>query len=359
MIPLIRPLMPSGEAIERHLARSRAAGMFSNFGPCHQAASRLVSEEVGGIAVLTTTGTAAIEVALLSLGLPAGARVAVPDFTHTGTLLAVVRAGFEPVLVSVDPATWVPRQLDIREAWAHGWIDAAVIVNPFGYGVDLGPWEDLARGTFLPVVYDFAGAWGAKLPEDLTSPVCFSFHATKNLGIGEGGAVVFPATWDPAIAAEAQRLINFDTLPDRSIASTCGYNQKMDELRCAALLAALEPEHRRRIEARTAAKLSTARIYLDMLGVTSAPLARDAKPSLCVVPELPAADLEAASPDLGAVFKAYYPLLSRMPALADVERLSESCDAMTRLCALPSDVDFHEACRVVDLVRRFTGAPRP
>jgi dTDP-4-amino-4,6-dideoxygalactose transaminase len=350
MIPLIRPIFPAHDVAIEHFLRSREARQFSNYGPAHEAVTAQLSGLTMGLALPTISGTAALEIAL-RVSFPAGARVALPDFTHTGTIVAVARAGMVPVLFGVDDKTWCLRPREIERSHGCGDVDGAIVVNPFGYGVDLAAWENLSFSAGLPLVYDFAGAWGSTATA--RNPICYSLHATKNLGIGEGGVMVFGD--GGAQFHAARRLMNFDTLPDRSIASLDGSNAKMDELRCAYLLAALEPGFRDRAAGRSAAKKIMLKIYRERLpGTWSPTMGPDSFPSLCVLGGLPATALEQAK--TGATFRAYYPLLSRMPALAGVERISVSGDTMTTCCALPSDVTLDEAFKVIDIVCNFAGA---
>lgn len=338
--------MPPDDRAATYLQASRNARQFANFGPCHYRAVDRLQTLLGGYPILTSTGTAAIEIALRSLGLAPRARVLIPDFTHVGTLTAIVRAGLIPVLSAVDKETWTLSPKRTARAFAAGLFDAAVVVNPFGYGVDFADWT----ASNVPIVYDFAGAWGNH-PAMALAPVCYSLHATKNLGIGEGGIIWYPRTMG-SHSERARRLTNFDINLDRSIGSMAGGNAKLDELRCAYLLAALEPAHLEAVAYRISAKRATLRTYLSML--PSAVLTAEAvAPSLCVLGNLPAAELEAATEAQGCAFRLYYPLLSRMPALRSVMRISESGDEMTRCCALPSDVDIHEIAKVVDIVRSY------
>jgi dTDP-4-amino-4,6-dideoxygalactose transaminase len=363
MIPLIRPQLPSIAEAQYFFAASQKAGVYSNFGPCHEGAVQRLSDIMQANTLPVTNGTAAIEVALLSIGLPKAARVLVPDFTHVGTLLAVTKAGFTPVLARVHRKSWV---LDIDEtvdAWIRGVIDAVVVVNPFGYGVDLAGWEQAAHKHKIPLVYDFAAAWGW-FPS-VQNPVAYSFHATKNMAIGEGGCVVFP---DETSYGIGRRLVNFDTLLTRDIGSTDGYNYKMDELRCAMLLAALSRGHQQIVDARITRKRRILDTYMTFLKDCHAPTGRFTKPSLCVLGGLPARELEAAGPTVGMVFRRYYPLLSRMTSLETIERISVSPDYMESCCALPADVELKEAFEVVNVLKKFIGgaqnvpdraAPRP
>lgn len=348
MIPLIRPSLPDPRRACEYLKRAEASRTFSNFGQLHELLAGRLATMAGGYALPVATGTAAIEVALRTIGLAEGARVALPDFTHAGTLLAVLRAGLKPVLFGVDPETWTLRIAEVEKAVEAGMVAGAVVVSPFGYAVDFEGWELMQDRTGAALVYDLAGAFG-NFPR-VGNPRCYSLHATKNLGVGEGGFVVFPTEEERACAA---RLINFDTMPDRTIGSLNGFNYKMDEVHAAFLLAALEDPHLEAMRKRVSAKAGLLSFYEDHLPSCAAPPGLHF-PSLCVLSGFKAESLEAHAPQLGAVIKRYYPLLSRMPACAGVERASESCDVLASCCALPSDVSFDEAYQVLEIVDAFT-----
>lgn len=345
MIPLIKPFVPPLTVAMDYFRKAVAKGMLSNFGELHDSLSGRLSAYTGGYALPISTGTAAVEVALRSLNLAPGSKVLVPDFTHSGTLLAVVRAGLVPVLAGVDPMSWTLRVEEAQYAFLGNKIKAAVVVSPFGYDEHVKDWEAMSQMDGLPLVYDLAGAFGTFTPTQ--NPRCFSFHATKNMGVGEGGAVVFS---DGDTFTRAMRLINFDTQSDRTIASLDGCNAKMDELKAAFLLASLDCM--KQTLARIQRKRDLIRFYRSNIPGSYAPGGKH-NPSLCVLSNLPAMKLEASAAKEQIAFKRYYPLLSRMPALAGVERLSESDEIMETCCALPSDVDLHDAYRVTEVVGRY------
>lgn len=347
MIPLIKPFVPHLADAMKYFSRAVANGVLSNFGELHEDLCGRLASTTGGQSIPVATGTKAIEIALRTLGLKSGAKVLIPDYTHVGTLLAVVRAGLTPVLCGVDPMTWTMRIEEAQFAFLGKKIEAAVVVSPFGYHVPTGDWEAMSQMNGLPLVYDFAGAFGHFTPTQ--SPQCFSFHATKNMGIGEGGLCVFS---DRSAYDRARRLINFDTLSDRSIASLDGDNAKIDELKCAFLLASLD--RMSEIKWRISHKKSLLRFYQTHIPGSFWPGPKGGvSPSMCVLSNLPAFKLEANSRKEQIAFRRYYPLLSRMPALSGVERLSESDEIMESCCALPSDVGMVQAFSVVEVVNRY------
>lgn len=347
MIPLIRPIVSNIEGAQRIFSQALLCGQMTNFGKIHEELTRSLGILTRGEALPVSSGTASIEIALQTLGLEPGDRVLIPDFTHSGTILAVVRAGFVPVLAGVDPKTWTLRPDEIEKAAIAGLIEGVVVVSPFGYEVDTVAYEQVQDRTGIALVFDFAGAFG-NFPRTM-APVCYSFHATKNFGIGEGGMIVFRSERQ---YKEAKRLINFGTLPNREIESLRGGNYKMDELTASYLLAGLENSHYFDVINRIESKKDNLTFYhWNIPGVYVPP--GEKSPSLCVLGNLPADALEAASEREGMVFRRYYPLLSSMKGLSSVDQLSASDAVMKNCCALPSDVDMSEALRVVEVVKKY------
>lgn len=347
MIPLIRPGAPDFLEAMRIFDHFHKPGILTNFGPVHEMLVQKLNDLTGGFALPVANGTSAIEIGLLASGLPVGSRVAVPDFTHSGTIQAIRRAGMEPVIFGVQLDTWTLNMNEVYKAHSNGIIDGAVVVSPFGYYVNVKAWDELRQDTGIGLVFDFAGAF-TSFPKTL-SPVCYSFHATKNFGIGEGGMVLFASESQYKLA---RRLSNFDTLPDRSIASINGGNHKIDEIKAAFLLALLRPENRRQVYERVSAKCVLLDYYRGQLPDAYIP-GGVKHPSLCVLGNLPAEAMENASETVGVCFKRYYPLLSRMPTLSEVEVYSQSDEVMINCVALPSDVDMTEARKVVATVKDF------
>ena len=152
-------------------------------------------------AVAMSSCTAALELALRSLDLPPGAPVLASTLTFCGAVQAIVHAGLTPVLLDVDQLTGMPTPRAAREAArAHG-AAALMVVHWAG---DLADVDALAEAAGVPpthVVIDAAHAVGstyAGQPVGGGAAVCFSFYATKNLPIGEGGMV----TTDDAAKAD-------------------------------------------------------------------------------------------------------------------------------------------------------------
>src|SRR5207248_713220 len=137
-------------------------------------------------AAVVSSGTAALHLAVLALGIGPGGEVLVPAFTFPATANVVVLAGARPVLVDVDPVTM---NLDGEDAARRvtSRTKAVLAVHLFGRPARLEELPD------LPVLEDAAGALGAEHQGrpcgSLGVLACFSFHPRKVVTTGEGGGV--------------------------------------------------------------------------------------------------------------------------------------------------------------------------
>ncbi|WRZ94794.1 DegT/DnrJ/EryC1/StrS family aminotransferase [Streptomyces sp. NBC_01007] len=147
-----------------------------------------------GHAVAVSSCTAALELALRALDLPPGGKVLVPTVTFCGAAQAILHAGLRPVLVDVDPRTAMPDPDTVAHAArACGCPHAMMVLH---YAGAPAPVAELARAAQLPlthVIEDAAHALGTSVGQrpvgSLSRATCFSFYATKNLPIGDGGMV--------------------------------------------------------------------------------------------------------------------------------------------------------------------------
>lgn len=201
MIPHSRPdLGPDEEAALRRLL---ATGMVSG-GAEEQAFERALAAFLGGTVRLTASGTAGLVLALELLGLPAGAEVIVPSYACFAVADAVQRAG--AVAVPCDNSDgWVLGRQDV-EARLGPRTAAIIAVHTFGICCDV---ESLA-GLCLPIIEDCCQAFGhttaGARPGEAGELAVGSFHATKCLTTGDGGAVWSRhARWAERLDAERSR----------------------------------------------------------------------------------------------------------------------------------------------------------
>ena len=178
-------------------------------------------------AVVVSSGTAALHLAVLALGIGPGDEVIVPAYTFPATANVVALVGARPVLVDVDPETF---NLDPAKVELTPRTKAILPVHLFGRPARL---EELPEATLLE---DAAGALGAERRGrrcgGLGAAGCLSFHPRKIVTTGEGGAV----TTDDAEVAERVRSarhhgwIPSDRYDDMPRGST---NYRLPDILCA------------------------------------------------------------------------------------------------------------------------------
>ena len=159
-------------------------------------------------AIAVASCTAAIEISLRALRLPRGSKVLTSTMTFCGAVNAIVHAGYEPILVDVNASTLMPDAETVADAVRlHGPVDAMVVIHFGGYPA---PVEEMAAVAGLPlsrVIEDAAHAIGTRVGDrwvgTISAATCFSFYATKNLPIGEGGMIT---TEDPELADFARQV---------------------------------------------------------------------------------------------------------------------------------------------------------
>ena len=154
-----------------------------------------------------SSGTAALEIALLALGIGPGDEVIVPTYSFIATAEAVSTVGATPVIVDVDPETALITA-EIVEAALTPRTRCVIPVHLFGRPVEMDPLLALCRERGIAVVEDACQAHGAlyrgRPVGSLGDAGCFSFYPTKNLGgWGDGGALV---TSDPELDAKVRLL---------------------------------------------------------------------------------------------------------------------------------------------------------
>lgn len=157
-------------------------------------------------AVAVSSCTAALELALVLIGLEPGDEVLVPAMTFAATANAVVHAGGRPVLVDIDPTTMC-LDAERAEPLITPRCRAIIPVHFAGRACDMAAVQNLAARHGLAVIEDCAHAVGAtylgRHVGTLGDMGTFSFYATKAVVTGEGGMLT---TGDPALAERARRL---------------------------------------------------------------------------------------------------------------------------------------------------------
>jgi dTDP-4-amino-4,6-dideoxygalactose transaminase len=158
-------------------------------------------------AIAVASCTAAIELSLRALRLAPGSRVLTSTMTFCGAINAIIHAGHIPVLADIDPVTLCTDAASCAAAARRvGGVQAMVVTHYAGYPVPVGELAEAAGIPLTRVVEDAAHALGTStgtLPVgSVSAATCFSFYATKNLPIGEGGMIT---TNDPDLADFVRR----------------------------------------------------------------------------------------------------------------------------------------------------------
>lgn len=205
MIPVYRPWVGAEEA--RAVARVLRSGWLG-LGPVTAEFERRFARYVGAPeAIATSSGTAALHLALLAAGVGPGDEVILPALTFVATGEAVLMCGARPVFADIDPDTLNLDPVAVRRRLT-GRTRAILPVHYGGLPCDLDSLRRLARrGRRIALIEDAAHACGSIYKDrrigthgDFTS---FSFHAVKNLTTGEGGMIT---TADRRAAARLRRL---------------------------------------------------------------------------------------------------------------------------------------------------------
>jgi dTDP-4-amino-4,6-dideoxygalactose transaminase len=197
------------------------------------------------------SGLDALILALEALDLPKGSEIIVPSNTYIATILAVIRAGFKPVLVEPDMRTYNIDPLKIRESITKN-TKAIIVVHLYGKPCDMDPILEIVKEYGLILLEDCAQAHGAMYKNKKVGTFgigCFSFYPTKNLGaLGDAGAIV---TDDEELAEKIKYLRNYGSLKKYQF-DYIGYNSRLDEIQAGFLRIKLKyldqiTEHKRKL----------------------------------------------------------------------------------------------------------------
>ena len=258
--PLMAELVADFERVLR-------SGQFI-LGPEHDAFERELAEACGVThAIGVSSGTSALSIALLALGVGPDDEVIVPAFTYFASASAVTSLGARPVFVDVEPER-LGMDPSATESAITPRTRAIMAVHLYGLSCHLEPLRDLAARSSIPLLEDAAQAIGAS---DEGRPVgtrsaaaALSFFPTKNLGgLGDGGAIL---TEDDAVASRA-RLLRVHGDAGNYTHVALGTNARLDALQAAFLRTKLRrlgawTEERRMLAARYRAALAEAPVTL-------------------------------------------------------------------------------------------------
>lgn len=220
-------------------------------------------------AISCSSGTDALFMPLLAMGVGAGDAVFVPSFTYTSTAEAILLAGASPVFVDITADTFLINMDDLRakiaqtRAAGHLTPRAIMPVDLFGQPADYAALNALAREEGLKIVADAAQAFGARKGETMagamTDITATSFYPSKPLGCyGDGGAIF---TDDDTLADVLRSVRSHGKGSHKYDVVRIGVNGRLDSIQAAILsskLSILEDElaERERVACRYDAALA-------------------------------------------------------------------------------------------------------
>ncbi|HTY23965.1 MAG TPA: DegT/DnrJ/EryC1/StrS family aminotransferase [Desulfomonilaceae bacterium] len=239
MIPVCEPVM-NGKEIE-YVNDCLRTNWISSSGKYISMFEEAFSSYCGvPYGVACSSGTTAIHLALVAMGIGPGDEVIIPDFTLVVSANMVILAGAKPVLVDVDARTWCIDP-ELIEAAITPRTKAIMAVHMYGHPCDMNAIQQIAKRRGLYIIEDCAEAHGAEVNSrkvgSLGDAACFSFYGNKILTTGEGGMVVCR---DEELARRMRLIRNQAFIEPRFVHATMGFNYRLTNMQAAIGLAQTE-----------------------------------------------------------------------------------------------------------------------
>ncbi|MEM3550138.1 MAG: DegT/DnrJ/EryC1/StrS family aminotransferase [Candidatus Bathyarchaeia archaeon] len=234
MIPINLPLL--GEEEIEAVVQVLRSGVLTHAlgqGPTVKKFEEEFAEFVGAKhAIAVNSGTAALHIAIESMGIKSGDEVILPSFTFVATAEAVVWAGAKPVFVDIDPETYNISPLNVEKSLTEK-TKAIIAVDLYGAPADIKPIKEVAEKHGIGIIEDAAQAHGAtymgKHVGAYADVACFSFYASKNMTTGEGGMIT---TNDNEIAEKCKGIRSHGE-KEKYKSIWLGHNYRMPEMEAA------------------------------------------------------------------------------------------------------------------------------
>jgi len=239
-LPVAAPSL--GDKELQYVSECVLTGWVSSAGKFVRRFEKVLADFCGSdYAVSTSSGTAALHLALLALEIGVGDEVIVPSLTFIATANAVTYTGAKPVFIDSEPETWNIDPSKIEKAITPR-TKAIIPVHLYGHPADMDPIMEIASRHGLSGIEDAAEAHGARYRGRSVGSIgdagIFSFYGNKIITTGEGGMVVT----DRADLADRMRILrNHGMSTDRRYWHTeIGYNYRLTNLQAAVGVAQME-----------------------------------------------------------------------------------------------------------------------
>lgn len=227
MIHIAKPLISKAE--ERAVLMALRKGQLAQ-GEMVKKFEEAFAEYIGTKhAIAVSSGTAALHLTLLALGIKPGDEVITTPFSFIASANAILYTGAKPVFVDIDPKTFTINPSLIEEKITKH-TKAILPVHLYGLPANMTKINALAKKYKLKVIEDACQAHGAAIKEKLVGALgtagCFSFYPTKNMTTGEGGII----TTNSKQLAKSLRLLRSHGMPKRYYHTHLGYNLRMTDI---------------------------------------------------------------------------------------------------------------------------------
>lgn len=220
--------------------------------------------------IATSSGTSALHVALLSLGIKPGDKVITTPFSFIATSNAILYAQAVPVFCDIDLEDYNISPQELQDTIKkHPDAKAIIIVHLYGYPARMTELMEIANQYNLTVIEDCAQAHGASINGKKVGTFghcgAFSFYPTKNMTCGEGGMLV---TCDTELAHKVRSLINQGQIA-KYRHDVLGYNYRMTNIHAAIGIEQLRKltgfnERRKAIAARYSREITNPKLIKPM-----------------------------------------------------------------------------------------------
>jgi len=190
MIHIAKPII--GEEEKKAVSKVLDSGIIA-YGPKTKEFEKEFARYVNSkYAIATTSGTTALHLALLSIGIKEGDEVIVPSFSFIASANTIIFCNAKPVFCDVNPKTF-NIEIDELKKLITKKTKAIMPVHLYGQPAEMKPILEIGKEKGIVIIGDAAQAHGAQYHNKRIGSIsdleCFSFYPTKNMTTGEGGMI--------------------------------------------------------------------------------------------------------------------------------------------------------------------------